>query len=455
MSRVSAYIQARHVPHLAILAIMSVGVAGCSSDTSRFSSPFSNPFASRSNSETTGSVARQAPPPAQVQSQSVQSQALPPVASAPQSYPAQSYPSQHAGASVSGGGSGLGSFNPSQNGVDTTASISAQPQAQPGWTAQGGTPIIVGSSDTVDILAKRYNVPATAIMQANKLSGPRALQPGQRLIIPRNSVRTSAAPVLSEPQTQAAIPAQTGNVHVVASGETLMALSRRYKVSVADLTRANPQLGGRPGLRIGDKVNIPGKAGRVVQQQAAQTEPVATKVKDFVAAAPQKMASNVVATSEPVAKARVASATVTPEDEPAPSAVKAADATGGLPSFRWPVRGRVIAGYGAKTNGKQNDGINVSVPEGTPIKAAEDGVVAYAGNELKGYGNLVLVRHSSGYVTAYAHASEIAVKRGDNIKRGQVLGKAGQTGDVTSPQVHFEIRKGSSPVDPTKFLNGA
>ena len=92
MSRVSAYIQARHVPHLAILAIMSVGVAGCSSDTSRFSSPFSNPFASRSNSETTGSVARQAPPPAQVQSQSVQSQPLPPVASAPQSYPAQSYP---------------------------------------------------------------------------------------------------------------------------------------------------------------------------------------------------------------------------------------------------------------------------------------------------------------------------------------------------------------------------
>ena len=118
------------------------------------------------------------------------------------------------------------------------------------------------------------------------------------------------------------------------------------------------------------------------------------------------------------------------------------------------MRGRVIAGYGAKTNGKQNDGINVAVPEGTPIKAADDGVVAYAGNELKGYGNLVLVRHASGYVSAYAHASEITVKRGDTIKRGQVVGKAGQTGDVTSPQLHFEIRKGSAPVDPLQFLNG-
>ena len=88
------------------------------------------------------------------------------------------------------------------------------------------------------------------------------------------------------------------------------------------------------------------------------------------------------------------------------------------------------------------------------MKSAEDGVVAYAGNELKGFGNLVLVRHANGYVSAYAHASEIAVKRGDNVKRGQVIAKAGQTGNVTSPQLHFEIRKGSTPVDPTQFLAG-
>ncbi|MGA7000635.1 MAG: M23 family metallopeptidase, partial [Pseudolabrys sp.] len=137
------------------------------------------------------------------------------------------------------------------------------------------------------------------------------------------------------------------------------------------------------------------------------------------------------------------------------AAVKTAEPAGAMPAFRWPVRGRVIAGFGSKPNGTQNDGINLAVPEGTPIKAADDGVVAYAGNELKGYGNLVLIRHSNGFVSAYAHASELMVKRGDTIKRGQVIAHAGQTGNVTSPQLHFEIRKGSTPVDPTQYLGGA
>ena len=92
------------------------------------------------------------------------------------------------------------------------------------------------------------------------------------------------------------------------------------------------------------------------------------------------------------------------------------------------------------------------MPEGTPVKASDDGVVAYAGNELKGYGNLVLVRHSNGYVTAYAHASELMVKRGDSVKRGQMIAKSGQTGNVSSPQLHFEIRKGATPVDPMQHL---
>jgi murein DD-endopeptidase MepM/ murein hydrolase activator NlpD len=150
----------------------------------------------------------------------------------------------------------------------------------------------------------------------------------------------------------------------------------------------------------------------------------------------------------PVQNARIA----TPEPTPTESVTKTADAT---PSFRWPVHGRVISAFGAKTNGQQNDGINVAVPEGTPVKAADDGVVAYAGNELKGYGNLVLIRHANGYVSAYANASELMVKRGDTIKRGQVIAHAGQTGNVTSPQLHFEIRKGSTPVDPAQYLNGA
>jgi murein DD-endopeptidase MepM/ murein hydrolase activator NlpD len=119
------------------------------------------------------------------------------------------------------------------------------------------------------------------------------------------------------------------------------------------------------------------------------------------------------------------------------------------PQFRWPVRGRVI-----QTFGQNSDGINISVPEGTEVKAAEGGVVAYAGNELKGYGNLVLIRHSDGYVTAYAHAKDLNVKRGDAVKRGQVIATAGQTGNVTSPQLLFELRRGATPVDPRQFLSG-
>ena len=120
----------------------------------------------------------------------------------------------------------------------------------------------------------------------------------------------------------------------------------------------------------------------------------------------------------------------------------------------WPVRGRVIAGFGPRSGDGQNDGINLAVPEGTPIRAAEDGTVAYSGNELKGYGNLVLVRHSNGYVTAYAHASELNVKRGENVKRGQIIGKSGASGNVSSPQLHFEVRKGATPVDPMQHLSG-
>ncbi len=120
------------------------------------------------------------------------------------------------------------------------------------------------------------------------------------------------------------------------------------------------------------------------------------------------------------------------------------------PEFRWPARGRIIQGF--KSGG--NDGINIAVPEGTAVKAAEGGVVKYAGSELKGYGNLVLIQHPNGYVSAYAHNGELDVKRGDTVKRGQTIAKAGQTGNVSSPQVHFELRKGATPVDPTGYLAG-
>jgi murein DD-endopeptidase MepM/ murein hydrolase activator NlpD len=160
-----------------------------------------------------------------------------------------------------------------------------------------------------------------------------------------------------------------------------------------------------------------------------------------------------IAVARPPAARPVEAAPAPPPDAAAPiGSLKAAEAGS---TFHWPVHGQLIAGYGAKINGQQNNGINVAVPEDTPIKAADDGVVLYAGNGLKTYGNLLLVRHANGYVTVYAHSKELLVKVGDEIKSGQVIAKSGKTGDVDRPQIHFEIRKASAPVNPMPYLNGA
>ena len=116
------------------------------------------------------------------------------------------------------------------------------------------------------------------------------------------------------------------------------------------------------------------------------------------------------------------------------------------------MRGRIIAHFGTEPNGTHNDGIDISAPEGTPVLAAEAGVVAYAGNELRGYGNLVLIKHANGWITAYAHCKELLVKRGDTVNRGQVIAKVGATGGVSEPQLHFELRRGKRAVDPREFL---
>jgi murein DD-endopeptidase MepM/ murein hydrolase activator NlpD len=133
-------------------------------------------------------------------------------------------------------------------------------------------------------------------------------------------------------------------------------------------------------------------------------------------------------------------------------ALTAASRADSPPAFQWPLRGRVIAGFGADVGGQPNDGIDLAVPAGTDIRAAEEGVVLYTGNEIKGLGNLILLRHRDDFITAYAHAKSFAVKAGDSVRRGQVIAKSGQTGTVKAPQLHFEIRKESAPVDPARYL---
>jgi murein DD-endopeptidase MepM/ murein hydrolase activator NlpD len=293
-----------------------------------------------------------------------------------------------------------------------------------------------------------------------------------------NAPRAVAAPVQKPaPARAAAAPAPAAATHVVASGQTLISIGRHYRKSAVEIARAN-RIDTKSKLKIGQRLSIPGVAP--TKTAAAQPAPARTAAapghrpakslvlgappaplalpKQKVVAAPQPaptgtkpVAGQQVASLQPTASAHLS----TPVSD-AQAEVREAQpsTTGAIPSFRWPVRGRVIAGFGPKPNGQQNDGINLAVPEGTSVKAAEDGVVAYAGNELKGYGNLLLVRHSNGYVTAYAHASELKVKRGEQVKRGQIIALAGQSGQVTSPQLHFEIRKGSTPVDPTQLLAG-
>jgi murein DD-endopeptidase MepM/ murein hydrolase activator NlpD len=313
---------------------------------------------------------------------------------------------------------------------------------------QGGTTIIVGTSDTLDLLAHRYHVTPAAILAANGYKGPRALSPGQQLIIP--SAGTVGAPIAAAPATKP-VASAAASVHVVNHGDTLAGIARRNHTSVAELARAN-HLDAAAPLKQGTRLTVPApktaEAAPLAPQPVAAVQPI-----PITSIGGPKLAA--AAPVVPQQSARYAQANPAPEPVEATLAVKPSETTSALPTFRWPVRGKVITSYGAKTNGKANDGINVAVPEGTPVKAAEDGVVAYSGNELKGYGNLVLVRHSNGYVTAYAHASELLVKRGDTIKRGQVIAKSGQSGEVGSPQLHFEIRKGSTPVDPLQFLNGA
>ena len=278
-------------------------------------------------------------------------------------------------------------------------------------------------------------MPVSALLETNGITNAASVKPGQRLVIPRY-VSSSA------PQT-ATVPVQTADtVHIVQPGENLTGIARRHGVAVTVLARAN-NIQPYAKVNAGDRITVPGSHFATTRQTQYQSP--AQQL-----AQPRTVPVDRVA-SVPAQNARVA----THETEKTESVVQTVEAAGSIPSFRWPVKGRVIAGFGPKTGGAQNDGINLAVPEGTPVKAADDGVVAYAGNELKGYGNLVLIRHANGFVSAYAHASELLVKRGDTIKRGQVIANAGQTGNVTSPQLHFEIRKGSTPVDPAQYLAAA
>ena len=403
------------------MSVIGSAAAACSSDTMRFAdNPFSNPFAASDRFDSTASAAPQAQPQqmAAVPTAPVQSQALPPVQAQPLSQPA-AQPTQLASAPARGSASG--------------------------WSSAGGTTITVGSNDTLNGISQRYGVPASAIIAASGLTNPSQVRPGQRLVIPVYGAG-SGTQVASAAPTRAPAPAAQP-----AAPQPKFRLVENKKAEAAPVEPVGAPKHVRPGAVAKAEPVAP------VKVATAGSEPLVSAPKPVepqkVAAVAEPQPVKPVAAPQPAAPAVAAAPAPQPvaKKEPVQEPEQTASVAEPSGDFRWPARGRVIAGFGA--NGG-NEGINIAVPEGTPVKAAEAGTVTYAGSEVKGYGNLVLIRHENGYVSAYAHNGSLNVKRGEQVKRGQVIATSGQTGNVTSPQLHFEIRKGATPVDPLKHLGG-
>lgn len=263
--------------------------------------------------------------------------------------------------------------------------------------------VTVGKGETYYKLALRYSVPLRALLEANKARAPYTLSPGDRVKVPLQAF------------------------YEVQRKDTLYSISRRYGTDVASLAKLNG-LGAPFTISVGQKLQVPGKRQNIdgAKRKIARVKPQATKPSQ--------------STTKGQAAKRRAANTKLPE---APRRVG---------RFQVPLKGQVISNFGPKEGGLHNDGINIAARSGAPIKAAENGVVVYAGNELRGYGNLLLVRHSDGWVTAYAHTSKFRVRPGDRVKQGQVIAEVGQTGNVDRPQLHFELRKGTRAVNPNSLI---
>lgn len=385
----------------------------------------------------------------------------------------------------------IGRQMPTAAGHPAPATLGSAPPAPPAamapTQAAAGEVIEVQQGDTIYGLAKRHRVSISELMTLNSLDKP-AIRPGQRLTLPagrrgisprqpalaRAAPTPTAGPVSRTPVPQSAPVATppsgdwTGS-HTIAQGESLYAIARRYAVKAADLQAANG-ITDPTKLRPGTVLKVPEGAGSATQPVAAQvpatpapalatglpTPPGTTTTARIINAAPSAAAPPAepqrVASLPSTGRSDVTAAPAAPKAEPASAAPGDTPKLAGTGKFRWPVKGKVIAGFGPRPDSTHNDGINISVPQGTDVAAAEAGVVAYAGNELKGYGNLVLIRHENNWVSAYAHNESLLVKRGDKVRRGQVVAKAGNTGTVDQPQVHFELRQGSKPVDPMPHM---
>ena len=329
--------------------------------------------------------------------------------------------------------------------------------------------------DTVYGIARRFHVPIRAVIEANDLSPPYHLRVDQVLRIPQ--------------------PRQ----HEVVKGDTLYSISRQYSVNTRDLARLN-DLAPPYTITPGQDLLIPASRGRVARANSDSSQTL-----DPASGQPQNdeaVSSNTATEKETASKDEAAKtsptktfpeqvvATSIPKPRVKPAAIKqiatrsadsdkkstknksserpsATQTASSRPTevpdpparesnrFAWPLRGEILTDYGPQTGGLHNDGINIEAERGDPVRASANGVVAYVGNELRGFGNLILIKHTDNWITAYAHLDKISVERGQRVTRGEVIAQAGQTGGVARPQLHFETRRGSDAVNPEKMLGRA
>ncbi len=280
--------------------------------------------------------------------------------------------------------------------------------------AAGPGEYVVRRGETVYGIAQRHNISTRALIDRNNLRPPYRLTVGTRLQLP------------------------TTQTYTVSRGDTLYGVSRRYGVDMASLARAN-RLRQPYTIHVGQRLVLPVEA-RLVAPPRTQVARVQTRSEpqSQVAVVPRSAVSNTSSGPQPRSKPAFAPAVPIPKRD-----------AGG---FIWPVDGRVVSSFGAKKSGLHNDGLNIAAPMGAPVRAADNGVVAYAGDQIRGFGNMLLIKHADGLITAYAHTDKLLVSRGDVVSRGQVVARVGKSGGIETPQLHFEVRQKSRAVDPRKFL---
>ena len=270
------------------------------------------------------------------------------------------------------------------------------------WWGGSGSSVTVQKGDTLYSISRKYNVPIKDLININRLRSPYTLYVGQKIALP------------------------TKQYHVVQRGESLYSIARMHNVDVTSLSKVN-HLSTPYALYVGQKLLLPGSVSST-PAPAATPSKVATASTPTTAVAPSSSKQpQVYVPTTPPAKNRSA-------------------------KFLWPVQGTVISGFGNLGKGRKNDGINIKAPLGTAVKAADAGTVAYAGSELKGFGNLILIKHTDGWITAYAHNDKMFVMKGQKVARGEKISTVGSTGSVTAPQLHFEVRTGKKAVNPRLYL---